>query len=142
MPWLQGAYFFADYARRNVWTLRRAHGVVSEIIDRTLELKPAGLPTSAMWVTTFGEDAAGELYFAIRIPTALYTVPGIAIYRIDAGPQPCADPIPECAAATNSTGHAAGMDVALQYKGSFDALAADYRDEGRKNRELTYSKTR
>ena len=55
MPSLQGTYFFADFCEGWVRSLRMAGGAVTEETDRP-ELGPGG------HVTSFGEDAAGELY--------------------------------------------------------------------------------
>ncbi len=61
IPGLQGAYFFADYCSARIWSLRWSGGAVSNVIDRTAELHPAG-GLSIDLVSGFGEDADGELY--------------------------------------------------------------------------------
>ena len=53
-----GTYFFADHNGR-VWSLRFDGTQVSEFTERTAELFPAGGPQG---ISSFGEDAAGELY--------------------------------------------------------------------------------
>jgi glucose/arabinose dehydrogenase len=80
---LAGTYFFADHCLRKVWSFRydSAHGQVNEFMDRTDELTPAGGFSGA--ITTFGEDALGEMYIA--------TIVG-SIYRIVPAP-PC---YPDC----------------------------------------------
>jgi glucose/arabinose dehydrogenase len=55
IPGLQGAYFYSDFCRGWVRSLRIAGGVAVEETDWP-ELRPGG------FVTSFGEDAAGELY--------------------------------------------------------------------------------
>jgi glucose/arabinose dehydrogenase len=61
IPDLRGSYFFADWATGHIWSLRHANGVVTEVIDRSAELvSPSGQPLT--FLTTFGEDAQGELY--------------------------------------------------------------------------------
>jgi hypothetical protein len=63
IPGLQGTYFFADYCNGDLFSFRydSTSGTISEFTDRTAELDPAG--TRAInRVTSFGEDAAGELY--------------------------------------------------------------------------------
>ena len=55
MPGLQGTYFYADYCGGWVRSLRMQGGVAVEETDWSA-LRPEGL------VTSFGEDAAGELY--------------------------------------------------------------------------------
>jgi hypothetical protein len=55
VPALQGTYFYADYCRGWVRSFRMQGGVVVEETDWPA-LQPGGL------VTSFGKDAAGELY--------------------------------------------------------------------------------
>lgn len=59
---LQGTYFFSDCTSAKIWSLRRsASGSVSQFTDRTTQLDPPGTLSIAT-VSSFGEDAAGELY--------------------------------------------------------------------------------
>jgi glucose/arabinose dehydrogenase len=55
IPGLQGTYFYADFCGGWVKSFRISAGLPTEEIDRP-ELRPGG------FVTSFGEDAAGELY--------------------------------------------------------------------------------
>jgi glucose/arabinose dehydrogenase len=59
IPFLQGHYFYADYCAGWVRSLRMENGVVVEQTEWP-ELEPGGL------VTSFGEDAAGELYIVTQ----------------------------------------------------------------------------
>lgn len=60
IPWLRGAYFWADYCSNAVGTLRvDRQGRVTEEIDWTRRLDPDGKLRD---VASFGRDAAGELY--------------------------------------------------------------------------------
>jgi glucose/arabinose dehydrogenase len=59
VPSLQGKYFYSDFCRGWVRSLRMEGGVALEQTDWP-ELQPGGL------VTSFGEDAAGELYLLTR----------------------------------------------------------------------------
>lgn len=61
VPDLRGAYFFADWCSGRIWSLRHSGGTVTSLIDRTAELAPGGGLTIDN-VTSFGEDANGELY--------------------------------------------------------------------------------
>ncbi len=61
IPSLQGTYFFADYCTAFIQTFRYSGGVVTGFTDRTAELAPGGGFGIAS-ITSFGEDAAGELY--------------------------------------------------------------------------------
>lgn len=61
IPDLQGRYFFADYCSDQIWSLLYDGDNVTELIDRTAELDPGeGLTIND--ISSFGEDAAGELY--------------------------------------------------------------------------------
>lgn len=61
IPDLQGSYFFADYNKKRLWTLRQQNGSLAELRERTFELQPTA-PLAFTGITAFGEDAAGELY--------------------------------------------------------------------------------
>ena len=65
IPDLQGAYFFGDYSQSWIFTLRYDGTQITEFIDRTAELTPE-LPLQIRRITSFGEDANGELYFTGR----------------------------------------------------------------------------
>jgi len=54
-PALQGTYFYADYCAGFVRSFRLVNGMVTERAD-WISLRPGGN------ITSFGEDAAGELY--------------------------------------------------------------------------------
>ncbi|MBK7877346.1 MAG: PQQ-dependent sugar dehydrogenase [Planctomycetes bacterium] len=62
IPALRGAYFYADYATNRIWSFRYTPSAgLTDFVDRTTQLDPAGAPTITN-VTTFGQDLAGELY--------------------------------------------------------------------------------
>jgi glucose/arabinose dehydrogenase len=65
---LRGTYFYADYYTGNVWTFRWTGGAVTPV-NRANDLSTGGHN-----ITSFGNDAAGELYF---------TTHGGRLYRID-----------------------------------------------------------
>jgi glucose/arabinose dehydrogenase len=54
IPWAAGFYFFADYCSGWIWSFRYAKGEATEVQQWTLPATPS--PTS------FGTDAAGEIY--------------------------------------------------------------------------------
>lgn len=56
-PALTGRYFFADFITGQVWSCRRLGADMFDLQDHTDELNPA-----LGNVTSFGEDAVGELY--------------------------------------------------------------------------------
>jgi hypothetical protein len=55
IPGLQGTYFYGDFCQGFVRSFRLANGVATEQTD-WVALRPGGQ------ITSFGEDAAGELY--------------------------------------------------------------------------------
>jgi glucose/arabinose dehydrogenase len=56
LPELHGRYLFADYCTARVWSFRYTGGVATDLRDHTALLSPG------RFVTSFGEDARGELY--------------------------------------------------------------------------------
>jgi len=60
MPDLVGTYFFADFCRDQMWSFRYSGGVMTEFAERTSELA-ADVGTVGS-ISSFGEDAYGELY--------------------------------------------------------------------------------
>ncbi|MFN0150634.1 MAG: PQQ-dependent sugar dehydrogenase [bacterium] len=61
IPDLQGTYFYGDYCSGKIYSTRVVGGVATEITDRTAELAPGG-GLAITLLTSFGEDASGELY--------------------------------------------------------------------------------
>jgi len=61
IPSLQGYYVFADYGSARFWTFRYDGTSRQDLEERTAELN-AGSPRPIRSVSSFGEDAAGELY--------------------------------------------------------------------------------
>ncbi len=61
LPDLQGTYFFADYCSAEIWSFRWVGGAVTTFRDRTAELAPGG-GREISGISSFGRDAAGELY--------------------------------------------------------------------------------
>jgi len=57
IPGLRGAYFFGDISGR-IWSFRRSGSAVTELTEWTASLNPA-----RRRISSFGEDACGELYF-------------------------------------------------------------------------------
>lgn len=69
IPALQGLYFYADYCQGWVRSFRYVGGVATEVTDWPT-LKPGGQ------ITSFGEDAAGELYVLVSSGNVFKIVPG------------------------------------------------------------------
>jgi glucose/arabinose dehydrogenase len=63
LPDLRGAYFFSDFCTGFLRSFRFVDGAVTELTDWTAALAPGGGRTIDH-VTSFGEDARGELYIA------------------------------------------------------------------------------
>jgi len=61
MPDLSGTYFYGDFCSAFVRTFRLSAGAVTDPRDLTAELDPGG-GLSIDWITSFGEDARGEIY--------------------------------------------------------------------------------
>jgi glucose/arabinose dehydrogenase len=60
MPSLRGHYFFGDWTGK-LWTAAKAPTSLTDIVTRSAEILPAGV--TSLSIVSFGEDAAGELYF-------------------------------------------------------------------------------
>jgi glucose/arabinose dehydrogenase len=62
---LQGNYFFADYCSEKIWSFQYDGVNKTNFQDRTASLDPSG-PQTIDEITSFGEDAGGELYVVDR----------------------------------------------------------------------------
>lgn len=60
IPALHGHYFLADFCSARITTFLPVNGVATDVRDRTAELAPT--PLNIFFISSFGEDAAGELY--------------------------------------------------------------------------------
>jgi hypothetical protein len=76
LPDLHGTYFYADYCAAFVRTFEVAGGAAVNHADRTADLAPGG-GLSIDTITSFGEDARGELYIADQGGEIFKIVPGI-----------------------------------------------------------------
>ena len=83
VPDLQGTYFFADYCSSRIWSFRYDGTTVTEFTDRTSELSPGG-GLSIATLSSFGEDAAGELYILDQTDGEIFK-----IVRADGGSGDC-----------------------------------------------------
>lgn len=61
IPDLDGTYFYADYCTGEIWSIRYNGVSVTDFEARTAELDPPGVITIGS-ISSFGEDAMGELY--------------------------------------------------------------------------------
>lgn len=64
IPDLQGTYFFADYCSGQIWSLNY-DGASASVTERTSELAPTS-PLAITTISSFGTDAAGEIYICDR----------------------------------------------------------------------------
>jgi len=74
MPDLAGTYFYADYCSAWVRTLTMSGGTATNLQDRTAELESSGVDINA--ITSFGEDARGEVYIVDQGGEVFKIVPG------------------------------------------------------------------
>ena len=85
IPDFHGVYFFADYCAGTIYSGRFQGGPLVDVVDRTAELAPGG-GLSIGSITSFGEDARGELYICDQegevfrivagVPTGVQPEPG------------------------------------------------------------------
>lgn len=73
IPWLSGAYFYAEYCTHRIFTCAIASGVVTNHVDRTAELDPFGADTIG-FVTSFGVDGSGEVLLCDYVDGEIYRV--------------------------------------------------------------------
>jgi glucose/arabinose dehydrogenase len=72
MPYLRGTYFFADYCSGKITSLQYNGVSAVNITDRTAELATPGFTINA--ITSFGEDARGELYICDQGGGEIYKI--------------------------------------------------------------------
>jgi glucose/arabinose dehydrogenase len=65
IPSISGTYFFADFCSEQIWSFKVVAGSATELTERTAELAPGGGLTID-WISSFGEDALGEIYIVDR----------------------------------------------------------------------------
>jgi glucose/arabinose dehydrogenase len=85
IPDLVGTYFFADYCAGKIYSGRFVGDTLVFVHDRTVELAPGG-GLSIGSITSFGEDAAGELYICDQEGEVFKIVPG-AVTGVEAEPR-------------------------------------------------------
>jgi glucose/arabinose dehydrogenase len=95
IPGMQGRFFYGDFNRNWIRTLVMQNGTATNIRDVSVELG-FGTANGPNLVTSFGEDANGEIYFTTTVPAA--------VYRIDPVVRSCVAPIAYCEGARNSVG--------------------------------------
>ena len=73
---LQGTYFYADYVFGGIWSLKYNGSSVTEQVERSNELNPAG-SRNINNPSSFGEDASGEMYICDYADGELYKIVGV-----------------------------------------------------------------
>lgn len=66
IPALQGHYFFADYCAAQIYTMQYTGTPNPAVVTRTSDLSPSTNGFAINTITSFGEDAAGEIYICDR----------------------------------------------------------------------------
>jgi hypothetical protein len=74
MPDLRGTYFYSDYCSAWVRTFEVSSGVATNHQDRTADLESSGVSINS--VSSFGEDARGEMYIVDLGGEVFRIVPG------------------------------------------------------------------
>lgn len=96
IPDLRGSYFFADWCKSRIITFRYVNGVITDYQNRTSELAPADQSLSINSISSFGEDAAGELYLIDHLGGEIFKiipavpVPQMGIMEYGTGTPGCA----------------------------------------------------
>jgi len=86
IPKLAGTYFFADYCAGTIYSGRFVGDTLVFVHNRTAELAPGG-GLSIGSITSFGEDASGELYICDQEGEVFKIVPGaVTDVQSDASP--------------------------------------------------------
>jgi glucose/arabinose dehydrogenase len=82
IPDLSGEYFFADYCTAEIWSGHFQGGLLVNVTNRTGELAPQG-GFFINSITSFGEDARGELYICDQAGQVFKIIPAAAVQESD-----------------------------------------------------------
>ena len=82
IPDLQGTYFFADYCSNEIWSGKFQGGQLVNVTLRSGQLAPGG-GLSINSITSFGEDARGELYICDQGGEIFKIVAGAPVQQAD-----------------------------------------------------------
>jgi glucose/arabinose dehydrogenase len=61
-PELAGTYFYADYSTNNIWSLRYVNGSIVDFTLRNSQMQTSIDGFTCNQISSFGEDANGEMY--------------------------------------------------------------------------------
>jgi len=81
IPDLRGTYFFADYCGKQIYTGHFQGGILADFRERTADLAPSGSTIGN--ITSFGEDAKGELYIVDQQGQVFKVVPKAQVLEPD-----------------------------------------------------------
>lgn len=136
IPEFQGRYIFADFMRAKVWSFMPGSPSASDFQDLTEMLIPPATTTPISWVSTLGEDAAGELYFASINHGRIYKlVPYPCAPVIDQ--QPASLTLPESEAVTLEVFAAGGDPLVFQWTRNGEPIMDNGRVSGAGTAELS-----
>lgn len=112
IPELHGVYFFADYCSAKIWSLREQNGAAVEVTERTTEIRPP-LPSNINWISSFGEDAAGELYICDLNDGEIYRIVDRSARDCDGNGRAdmCQSPPPPGSGDANCDGAVNNLDI-------------------------------
>jgi hypothetical protein len=88
IPDLRGTYFFGDYCGKQIYTGTFQGDSLAGVRDRTAELAHPGITMGG--ITSFGEDARGELYICDQSGQIFKIIPSAASGVADEGTPPAA----------------------------------------------------
>lgn len=71
---LNGTYFYADFVSSRIWSFRYDGTSVQQHMERTAQIAATAGPISS--ITSFGEDAAGELY-VVSIAGSIFRITSV-----------------------------------------------------------------
>ena len=101
IPDLKGQYFFADYCAATIYSGRAQGDTLVDFRDRTAQLAPGG-GLSIGSITSFGEDARGELYICDQGGEVFKIVPASAVLESDV---PALQAVTQVGGTMGSTGY-------------------------------------
>jgi glucose/arabinose dehydrogenase len=137
IPAFEGLYFFADFLRAKVWSLRpQASGGFTELQDRSVELTPPGTTLPISYASAFGEDAKGELYICNIYGNGIYKLvpyPCLPVVDID----PAAQIRPETANVTFIVAGAGADPLTFRWRKDSVNLSDDGHISGTSSPTLT-----
>lgn len=93
IPEIDGTYFFGDFCTGKIWSFVRSGSGVSQLTDRTAQLRPITGETINN-ITSFGEDDKGEIYIVDRDGEIFKIVDKSTVPQPTPVPSPVATPVP------------------------------------------------